>query len=170
MAANTMDAVRLEKVTLNIGCGDDKEKIERAQKLLKLLTGRTPVVTVSKTRSTFGVPKGKPLGAMVTIRRQPAMDFLKKAFYALDNKMRGSQMDATGNFSFGIKEYIDMQGIKYSHDVGMMGLDVAVTLEKPGYHVKRRKVKRAKLGKEKAITKDEIAGWLKNNFGVGVVE
>jgi large subunit ribosomal protein L5 len=167
---NPMDAVRLEKVTLNIGCGDNKEKIERAQKLLQLLTGRKPIVTLSKRRSTFGVAKGKPLGAKVTLRKQAAMEFLKRAFYAIDNKLKSSQIDSNGNFSFGIKEYIDIQGVKYSHDVGLMGLDVCVTLEKPGFRVKRRKVKRNKLGKNKIITKQEVIEWLKNNFGVDVIE
>jgi large subunit ribosomal protein L5 len=167
---NPMDTVRLEKVTLNIGCGDNKEKIERAQKLLQLLTGRKPIVTLSKRRSTFGVAKGKPLGAKVTLRKQAAMEFLKRAFYAIDNKLKSSQIDSNGNFSFGIKEYIDIQGVKYSHDVGLMGLDVCVTLEKPGFRVKRRKVKRNKLGKNKIITKQEVIEWLKNNFGVDVIE
>ncbi|HLC59613.1 MAG TPA: 50S ribosomal protein L5 [archaeon] len=166
---NLMNNVRLEKVTLNVGCGPDKEKIERAEKLLELLTKRKPVVTVSKTRSTFGVPKGNPLGAMITLRKQPAAEFLKRAFYALENKLKESQIDKSGNFSFGIHEYIDIQGIKYSHDVGLLGLDVAVSLEKPGYRVKKRKVKTDRLGKRKAITKEEVAEWLKNNFGVQLV-
>ncbi len=170
MQNSVMDSVRLEKVTLNVGCGDDKEKIERAEKLLELLTARKPVVTVSKTRSTFGVPKGKPLGTMITLRKQPAIEFLKRAFYALDNKLKGSKIDSTGNFSFGIKEYIDMLGVKYSHDVGMMGLDVSVTLEKPGYRVKKRKIKNSKLGKSKQIAKEEVVQWLKSNLGVDVIE
>jgi len=165
---NVMDKVRLEKVTLNIGCGDNKEKIEKAKLLLNLLTGGKPVVTVSKRRSTFGVAKGKPLGAMITLRKQRAVEFLKKAFYAVDNKIKASQIDSAGNFSFGVKEYIDMQGVKYIHDVGLMGLDVAVTLEKPGYRVKRRKIKNNKMGKAKKITKEETTEWLKNGFGVDV--
>lgn len=164
-----MDNVKLEKVTLNVGCGDDKDKIEKAQRLLKLLTGGKPMVTVSRRRSTFGAVKGSPLGAMITLRKQPAVEFLKKAFYAIDNEINSSKVDTTGNFSFGIKEYIDMQGIKYSHDVGLMGLDVSVTLEKPGYRVKRRKVKRSKLGKNKIISREEVSEWLKNNFGVSLV-
>lgn len=170
MEGNIMDSIKLEKVTLNVGCGDDKEKIERGQKLLQFLTGRKPVVTLSKKRSTFGVAKGKPLGTMVTIRNRPAVDFLKRAFYATDNKIRGSQIDSSGNFSFGIKEYIDIQGIKYSHDVGLMGLDISVTLEKPGYRVKRRKVKRSIIGKGKKIAKQEVVDWLRSSFGVEVVD
>lgn len=68
MEENPMRAIKIEKVTLNIGCGGDAEKIEKATKLLEMLTGRKTVITKSKRRSTFGISKGKPVGVMVTLR------------------------------------------------------------------------------------------------------
>lgn len=133
-----MREIRIEKVTLNMGCGDNKDKIEKAAKLLEMLTERKPVITNSKRRSTFGVPKGKPIGVMLTLRGKKAEDFLRKAFYAVDNKLKSSQFDNEGNFSLGVKEYIDIQGVKYSHQVGMMGLDVAVALDRPGFSIKKK--------------------------------
>ena len=70
---SSMREIKIEKITLNIGCGDDKVKIEKSKKLLEMLTGKKPVITRSKKRSTFGVPKGKPLGVMVTLRKQDAL-------------------------------------------------------------------------------------------------
>lgn len=165
-----MREIRIEKVTLNMGCGDNKDKIEKAAKLLEMLTERKPVITNSKRRSTFGVPKGKPIGVMLTLRGKKAEDFLRKAFYAVDNKLKSSQFDNEGNFSLGVKEYIDIQGVKYSHQVGMMGLDVAVALDRPGFSIKKRKIQKRKIPKNHRINKEEAMVWVKNKFGVGIVE
>ena len=167
---NPMKQVRIEKVTLNVGCGDDAQKIEKAKKLLQMLTDKKPVVTISKRRSTFKVAKGKPLGAMVTLRRQAAAEFLKRALESIENKVSLSQFDNEGNFNFGIKEYIDIPGVRYSHDIGMMGLDVAVTLERPGFHVKKRRVKQAKIGRKHKLNKEDAIKWLKDTFKVDVIE
>lgn len=165
-----MRKIRIEKITLNIGCGDNKEKIEKASKLLQILTERKPVVTKSKRRSTFGVPKGKPLGVMVTLGRKEAEEFLKKTLDGVEKKLRASCFDRDGNFNFGIREYIDIPGVKYSHDVGMMGFDVAVTLERPGFRIKKRKIQQKQIGKKHKISIEEAKEWTKNTFGVDIIE
>ncbi|MEM5766523.1 MAG: 50S ribosomal protein L5 [Candidatus Aenigmatarchaeota archaeon] len=166
---NVMRKIEIDKVTLNVGCAGDLEKIERAKKLLEMLTGRSPTITKSKRRSTFGIAKGKPVGVMVTLRKKEAEDFLKKALYAVEKKLKSSQFDKEGNFSFGIKEYIDIQGVKYSHQVGMLGLDVCVRLKRPGYRIKYRRVQKRKIPKKHKISKEEAMEWVKNNFGVEIV-
>jgi len=164
-----MRQIRIEKVVLNIGCGGDLQKIERAEKLLKYLTGREKVlITKSKRRSTFGIAKGKPIGVKVTLRKKEALEFLKKAFAAVDNKLKASWFDEEGNFSFGIKEYIDLPGVKYKPEIGMLGMDVCVTLERPGFRIKRRKVQKRKIPKEHRISKEEAIEWVKKTFGVEV--
>jgi large subunit ribosomal protein L5 len=170
MQENPMRQIKIEKVTLNIGCGDDKAKLERATKLLEYLTERKPLITKSKRRSTFGIPKDKPIGTMVTLRGKTAVDFLKRALEGVEKKLKQSQFDAEGNFSFGIKEYIDMPSVKYKHDIGMLGLDVAVTLERPGFRIKRRRIQKRKIPRKHKINKEEAVNWLKNSFGVEVSE
>jgi len=167
---NPMKEIRIEKVTLNIGCGDDAQKIERAKKLLQMLTDKKPVETLSKKRSTFKVVKGKPIGAMVTLRRQDAAEFLKRVLESVENKIKFSQFDKDGNLNFGIKEYIDIPGVRYSHDIGMMGLDIAVTLERKGFRVKRRRIRQAKIGTKHKLNKEEAIEWLKKTFKVDVIE
>jgi len=144
-----------------VGCGDDKQKIEKAQKLLEKLTGSKSVVTASKRRSTFGVAKGRPLGAKVTLRKTKADEFFNSVLEAVDNKVKESQIDKDGNISFGIKEYIDLPNVRYSPEIGMLGMDVAVTVERPGYHVKRRRVRKAIIGKNHKINKEDTTSWLK---------
>jgi len=165
-----MKKIKIEKITLNIGCGDDKDKIEKANKLLQILTEKKPVITKSKRRSTFGVPKGKPLGVMVTLRGKDAEEFLKKAIEGVEKKLKASCFDREGNFNFGIREYIDIPGVKYSHDVGMMGFDVAATLERPGFGIKRRKIQQKQMGKKHKISIEEAREWVKNTFGVEIIE
>jgi large subunit ribosomal protein L5 len=166
---NPMREIRIEKVTLNIGCGDDKQKIERAQRLLTMLTGKRPVVTHSKRRSTFGVTKGKPIGTKVTLRKNQAEDFFKLVLQGVENKLRANQLDKDGNVNIGINEYIDLPGVKYSHDVGLMGLGVAISLERKGYSIKRRRVQKRIIPKKHKINKDEVIKWLKEKYGVEIV-
>lgn len=169
MEQSRMREIKIEKVTLNIGCGDDKVKIEKAKKLLEMLTGAKPTITKSKTRSTFGVPQDKPIGVKVTLRKKPAEDFLVKSIGAVEKRIRMGQIDNDGNLNIGIREYIDLPGIKYSHEVGMLGLGVSVSLERPGFRVKRRRIQKAIIPKSHKLDKEEVAGWLSQRFGVQIV-
>ena len=161
MEENPMLSVRIGKLTLNLGCGDAPQKIERAKQLLEKLTSQTIVVTKSKRRSTFGMPKGKPIGVMVTLRKKKAEEFFKAVLQSLGNKIKSSQLDNDGNIGIGIKEYIDLPSIKYMHDVGMLGLDVAVSLERPGYRIKRRRIQKKDIPKKHKINKEDTINWLR---------
>ncbi|NOX71611.1 MAG: 50S ribosomal protein L5 [Candidatus Micrarchaeota archaeon] len=163
-----MKEIRVEKVTLNVGVGDVREELEKAKIMLKKLTGKDPVVTRTHKRTTFGVAKGRPIGAKITLRGKEASEFLAKALNAVENRIRPNQFDRTGNFSFGVKEYINMPGIKYDPDIGIMGFDVTVTLERRGYRVKKRKLKPAKIGKKHVVTPEEAIEWAKANLKVDV--
>ncbi|MEM5878862.1 MAG: 50S ribosomal protein L5 [Candidatus Aenigmatarchaeota archaeon] len=165
---NAMKKVRLEKVTLNMGTSTDKEKIEKGLKLLEMLTGKKPVVTKTIKRNTFGIAKGRPIGVKLTLRGKDAMDMLMKVFSAVDNSIKIKQINA-GNFSIGVKEYIDLPGVNYDSSIGILGFDCTVTLERPGYSIKRRKLRKAKIGKKHLITKQETVDWIKS-LGVKVVE
>lgn len=167
---NPMREIRIDKVTLNIGCGDDKVKLEKAKKLLEMLTGGKPVITKSKTRSTFGVPEGKPIGVKVTLRKKPAEEFMVKSIGAVEKRVRMGQIDNEGNLNLGIKEYIDIPGVKYSHEVGMLGLGVCVSLERPGFRIKKRRIQQKIIPKKHKLNKEEVAGWLSQRFGVQIVQ
>lgn len=170
MQSNPMREIKIEKVTLNIGCGDDKVKIEKAKRLLEMLTGGKPVVTHSKTRSTFGVPEGKPIGVKVTLRKKTAEDFLTKSIGAVDKKIRMGQIDRDGNLNIGVREYIDLPGVKYSHEVGMLGLGVSVALERPGFRVKKRRIQQRIIPKNHKLNREEVADWLSKRFGAEIVQ
>ncbi len=166
---NAMQAIKLEKITLNIGCGDDQQKIDKAVKLLSIITGEKPVITKSRRRSTFNIPKGKPLGVMVTLRGKKAEDLLRIALQAAEKKVKKSQFSADGNFNLGIKSYIDMPGVKYQHEIGLLGMDVAVTLERAGYRIKKRKIQKRRIPAKHLVNAADVSVWLKEKFGVEVV-
>lgn len=159
---NPMEQIKIEKLTLNMGCAGDTKKIEKAQKFLEKIAGQKTYVTLSKRRSTFGPTKGKPIGVKVTLRKKKAYDLLKDVLEAVDKKIKLKQI-GNGIFSFGIKESIDIPTVKYDPEIGIVGLDVCVTLERPGFRVKRRSIKRSKIGKKHLINKEQTIEWLKNN-------
>ncbi len=164
-----MKQVRVEKVTINMGVGQAGDELKKAEEILKRLTDRKPVQTVSVSKiPTWGLREGLPIGVKVTLRGKPAIQFLEKAFHAKDKKLKASSIDKWGNFGFGIKEYIDLPGAKYDPKLGIKGFDVLVTLEKPGYRVKRRKLKQSKVGKKHIISKEETTAFVQQQFGVEV--
>jgi len=160
-----MRDIRIEKVVLNIGCGTTL-KIENAQKILENISQRKVVITKTKKRSTFGVPKAKEIGCKVTIRKSPEI-LLKKLLEAKDNKLNTKNFDETGNFSFGIPEYIDIPGVDYDPKIGIIGFDVCVTLTRPGYRIKKKRLS-TKIGKNHTIKKEEAMDFVKNKFRIEI--
>lgn len=176
MADNPMRNIRIEKVVINVGVGEPGERLEKAETILarivKTVTGvdAKPVRTIAKKKiPKWGIRPGLAIGVKVTLRGEAAETFLRAALEAVDNKISERSFDQQGNFSFGIREYIDIPGIKYDPSIGIFGMDVSVSLERPGYRVKRRKVRRAKVGKAHLITRDEAIAFVKDKFGVEVI-
>lgn len=165
---NPMQNIRIEKITLNIGCGESGEKLDKAKKLLAVLTGKKIVVTQTHKRTSFGMAKGRPIGCKVTLRKKDAEDFLKKALDVVDFKLSKDVFDKQGSFSFGIKEHIDIPGVRYDPEIGIFGMDIAVTLERPGFRVKRKKLSH-KIGKKHLIKPEEAMEWIVKNYKVEVV-
>ena len=165
---NPMRNIKIEKVTINIGCGNAGDRLEKAKMLLEKLTEKKIVITKTKTRNTFGSAKGRPIGCKITLRRKDAEEFLKKAFEAVDKKIPKNVFDKQGSFSFGIKEHIDIPGVRYDPEIGILGMDVCVTLERPGFRVKRKRMG-SKVGKSHLIMPEESMEWVSKNYGVEVV-
>ena len=168
---NVMQQPRIEKLTLNIGAGKDQTKLEKGIAVIKQITGIEPIKTVTIKRiPTWGLRPGLPIGCKLTLRKQKAAEVLKRLLQAKDNKLVMSQFDEAGNISFGIHEHIDIPGITYEPKIGVLGLQVCLTLEKPGYRVKRRKVEKKKIPKKHTVTKAEAMQFMQKNFSITVGE
>ena len=161
----------LEKVTLNIGAGEAGQKLENARTLLERISGRKALATKARARNpAFNVRKGDLIGMKVTLRGQDAAAFLKKALDVVDFKILARSFDNYGNVAFGVKEYIDLPGMKYDPAIGMMGFDVCLTLSKAGARVARRRVAFRRIPLKQRVSKKEAVEFVKTAFGVSVVE
>jgi large subunit ribosomal protein L5 len=161
---------RIEKVTINISVGKSGEPLEKATKVLKEITGQTPCKRKAKDSiRDFGIRKGESIACIVTLREGNAIEFLKKALPVVDNKISSRSFDAQGNFSFGIKEHIELPGVRYDPDVGIFGMDVCVSVTRPGYRVKNRRYGRAKLGSKHVLTPQESMAFAKDALGIEIV-
>jgi large subunit ribosomal protein L5 len=164
-----MKRISVDKVVVNIGVGKSGDPIEKAKKALLELTGQQPAVRgARKTVRDFGIHKGEPIGAIVTMRRKPAIEFLKRIVAAKKNTLKASSFDDFGNISVGIHEHIDIPGTKYNPEIGIFGMDVNVTLSRPGYRIARKSRKSRKIGKEHRINKEEAIEFFRQQYGARV--
>ena len=166
---NPMLKPRIQKVTVNVSVGKSGEPLENAMKIIEELTGQKPCTRRAKrTIRDFGITKGEPTACLVTVRKERAESFLRKAFQAVGNNISKESFDRLGNLAFGIKEHIEIPGTKYVPELGIIGMDVIIALERPGYRVKRRRRIKSKIGRSHLLTVEESMLLLKDKFGVGI--
>jgi large subunit ribosomal protein L5 len=168
-AKNPMLKPRIEKVTVNMSVGQSGKPLEQAATILQQLTNQKPSRRqAKKTIREFGIRKGESIACLVTLRNKKAEEFLRKALQAVDNKLSKYCFDRQGNFSFGIKEHIDIPGTKYVPDLGIHGMDISVSLGRAGYRVKRRHRVKSRVGKDHLLTADEAVLFIKDEFDVEI--
>lgn len=160
---------RIEKVTVNISVGKSGEPLEKAAKVLEELTEQRPCRRkAKKTIRDFGIRGGEPIACLVTLRDERAEKFLRKALQAVDNKLPKGSFDDHGNFSFGIREHIEIPGTKYVPELGIHGMDVSVSVSRPGYRVKRRRRAKSRIGRRHLVTTEEAMALIKDKFGTEI--
>jgi len=164
-----MRKISVGKVVVNIGVGKSGEAVTRAKKVLEQITGQKP--SERKARESirdFGTHKGEPIGLVVTIRGDGTKDLISRLLTAREKKMNESSFDSRGSVSFGLKEHIEIPGIRYDPEIGIWGMNVSVYLQRPGGSVSRRLRKPAKIGKGHVVTKEEAMDYFKYEFGVTI--
>lgn len=169
LSVNPMLKPHIEKVVVNMAVGKSGEPLDRAAKVLEQLTRQKPGKRKArKSIRDWGVRKGEPIACMVTLRGDGALEFLKRAFQAVDNKVSKRHFDTFGNFSFGVKEHIDIPGTKYVPELGIHGMDVIVSLSRPGHRVSRRHRAKSVVGLKHRLSADEAAAFIQDEFGIEV--
>ena len=119
-----MREVKINKLVVNIGTGSEEPKLVNARRLIETLTKRKPMDQLAKHRlPAFKIAQGQKIGAYVTVRGSDAMELAKRLFDAVGNKI-DSRKVTDNSVSFGIKEYIDISGVKYDPKIGMLGMNV----------------------------------------------
>jgi len=158
---NPMREIKIEKVVLSVG--GIGENLEKGVKLLEYLTGKKPAKMKSKKRiPTLNVKPNLEIGTVVTIRRR-AEEILKKMLAAVDNQLKKKQI-SENNFSFGLKEYLEIPDVEYQRDIGIIGLDVTVVFKRAGRRVKLKKIKKGRVPRRQMISKEEIIKFMEDNF------
>lgn len=168
---NVMREIRVEKLTLNMGTGKDQATLEKGLKLLTALSDVKPVKTFTQKRiPEWGLRPGLPIGCKSTIRGIKAIKLINRILDAKSFTLKDSNFDELGTISIGIPEYIDITDAKYDPEIGVMGLQACITLERPGFSIKRRRVFKTKIPKKHRIMKQEAIEFMKKNFNIKIGE
>lgn len=163
---NKMREIKIEKVVLSVG--GTAEELEKGIKLLEFLTKKKAARRRSRKRiPTLGVRPNLEVGAMVTLRRN-FQELLTRFLATIDNQLKTKQI-SENNFSFGIKEYIEIPGAEYQREIGIRGFDVTVVFKRSGRRVGLRKIKRSKVSRRQIISKEEIIKFMEEKFKIEFV-
>ena len=131
-----MEAPRLEKITLNMGLGtekQDKRSFEAAQGQLAIIAGQHPNVRrARKSVASFKLREGMPVGVSVTLRRARMWEFLDRLVSIAVPRIRDFRglnprsFDGRGNYSMGVREQLIFPEIDYDSIDEVRGLDVTI--------------------------------------------
>lgn len=168
---DVMKKIRIAKLTINIGAGKEQTILNKAIHVIKDITGKDPIKTTTNKRiASWGLRPGLPIGCKLTLRKKEVPELLKRLLNANDNILRLKCFDNYGNISFGIKEHIDIPGTRYDPKIGILGLQASITLERPGFRIKKRKPRKSKIGIKHIITKKEAIDFMKQNYSIKIQE
>ena len=131
---NVMEVAKLEKIVVNIGCGDatgNSKLLEAAMKDLEIITGQKPIATkAKKSIAGFKLRAGQAIGCKVTLRGENMYNFLDKLisitlprvrdFRGISNKA----FDGRGNYTLGLTEQLIFPEIEYDNVVKVRGMDI----------------------------------------------
>ena len=131
---NVMEVPKLEKIVVNIGCGDatsNSKLLEAAMNDLEAITGQKPVATkAKKSIAGFKLREGQAIGCKVTLRGENMYNFLDKLisitlprvrdFRGISNKA----FDGRGNYTLGLTEQLIFPEIEFDNVVKVRGMDI----------------------------------------------
>ena len=133
---STMQIPRIEKVVVNVGCGEAREHAKILENVvgdLSKITGQKPVITKArKSIANFKLRAGMPIGAKVTLRGEKMWELLDRLFNVALPRVRDFQginpnaFDGRGNYSLGIKEQLIFPEIEYDKIDKIRGMDVVI--------------------------------------------
>lgn len=164
-----MRDIYIDKVVVHMGVGESGDKLVKGENIMKTISKQTPIRTIAKmTQPAFSIRKGQPIGCKVTLRGKTARDFFETSLKIVNNTLFESQLDRSGNFSFGIEEHTDFPGMSYDPQIGIYGMDINVVLERRGIRITRRRMEQKKLPAKQRVSKQDAIAFLKEKYQVEV--
>ena len=134
---STMQIPKLDKIVVNIACGDAKDNskvIESCVTDLTTITGqKATVCKARKSVANFKLRKGMPIGVKVTLRGERMYEFMDRLFNVALPRVRDFRginpdaFDGRGNYAFGIKEQLIFPEIEYDKIDALRGLNISIT-------------------------------------------
>ena len=131
---SVMQTPKLDKIVINIGCGDakdDQKKIDAIMGDLSQITGQKPVICrAKKAIANFKLREGNIIGVKVTLRGEIMYEFLDRFFNIALPRVRDfrginpNSFDGRGNYSVGIKEQLIFPEIEYEKIDAIRGMDI----------------------------------------------
>ena len=129
-----MQIPRLDKIVVNVGCGDAKENakvIDSVMAEIALITGQKPVPTYAKKSvANFKLREGMKIGVKVTLRGERMYEFMDRLFSFALPRVRDfkginpNSFDGRGNYSLGLKEQLIFPEIEYDKVEKIRGMDI----------------------------------------------
>ncbi len=129
-----MQVPKIEKVVVNMGCGDAKDNaklLDAAVSDLTLITGQKAIVTrAKKSVANFKIREGMPLGCKVTLRQAKMYEFVDKLVNVALPRVRdfkgvsGKAFDGRGNYALGVKEQLIFPEVEYDKIEKLRGMDI----------------------------------------------
>ena len=132
---SVMQIPKLDKVIVNVGCGEAKDNQKMIEAILgdiAQVTGQKPIVCkAKKSVANFKLREGMPVGVKVTLRGERIYEFVDRLFSVALPRVRdfrginGNSFDGRGNYALGIKEQLIFPEIDYDKIDAVRGMDIA---------------------------------------------
>ena len=133
---SVMQIPRIEKVVVNVGCGEARENAKVLENVvgdLSKITGQKPVITKArKSIANFKLREDMPIGAKVTLRGDKMWELLDRLFNVALPGVRdfrgisADSFDGRGNYALGIKEQLIFPEIEYDKIDKIRGMDIVM--------------------------------------------
>lgn len=131
---SVMQIPKLNKVVINVGCGEAKDNskaIDAVMNDLGIITGQKPIVCrARKSVANFKLREGMPIGVKVTLRGDRMYEFVDRLFSLALPRVRDfrginpNSFDGRGNYSMGVKEQLIFPEIEYDKIDKVRGMDI----------------------------------------------
>lgn len=131
-----MQIPKIDKIIINVGCGDAKENAKVLDAVvadITAITGQKAVITrAKKSVANFKLREGQAVGVKVTLRASRMWEFLDRLFNIALPRVRDfrginpNSFDGRGNYSFGLKEQLIFPEIDYDKIDKIRGMDIAI--------------------------------------------
>ena len=131
---STMQIPKIDKVVVNVGCGEARENAKVLDAVcsdLATITGQKAIITIAKKSvANFKLREGMPVGAKVTLRGDKMWEFLDRLFNVALPRVRdfrgisANAFDGRGNYNMGLKEQLIFPEIDYDKIDKVRGMDI----------------------------------------------